>query len=282
MEGASLVIVTGISGAGKSTAAKVLEDLGYFTIDNLPLSIVDKFLHISFEFSKEVSKIALVIDSRSRDSNRAFRTISFLKRRYAAKVLYIEANLDVLVKRYKETRRVHPMGANIEEAIQKEVAFLREIKGISDLILDTSGMNVHELSSRVRDYFQSEENSLIVTVQSFGFKHGLPATSDLVFDVRFLRNPHFDLMLKPKTGIDKDVQEYIQEDNRTAVFIDKLKDMMQFLLPQYVAEGKQYLTVSIGCTGGRHRSVFIAETLAAFIQECGCCQVVLRHRDIER
>lgn len=278
----SLVIVSGMSGAGKTTAAKVLEDLGYYTIDNIPLKIAERIAELFTAVGAAASKIALVIDARSRDEKAAFEVISMLKTRYGAKVIFLEASTDVLVNRYKENRRVHPLGADILEAVLKEEALLKEIKSISDAVVDTSDLNVHQLTERIKGFFQLSDNDIAVTVSSFGFKHGLPVDSDLVFDVRFLRNPYFDNELRGLTGLERTIQDYVERDSAFNEFFTKLTDLVLFLIPQYKKEGKHFLKISVGCTGGRHRSVAVVEKLAKYIRDNADVPVLVSHRDVER
>ncbi len=282
----SLVVITGMSGAGKSTAARAVEDLGYYTIDNMPLLIIEKFVEIFTDVGVAESKIALVIDARSGGGQAAYKVINMLQQKYSAKVIFLSAATDTLVNRFKENRRKHPLGGDILEAINKEEEMLREIKSISDLVIDTSGMNVHELTSVLSSFFQEQGGrDLLVTINSFGFKFGVPMDSDLLFDVRFLRNPHFVDELREMTGREKAVSDYVLEDPVAAEFIAKLYDMLVFLIPRYQNEGKRFLKISIGCTGGRHRSVAISELVTKAISDSTLLKGVriqIRHRDIKR
>ncbi len=283
MEGVSLVVLTGLSGAGKSRAADVLEDLGYYTVDNFPPQLLEKFLELIGTLNMDVSKVALVIDIRSRNNQKAFEVISLLKKSYGAKVLFIEADNATLIKRYKETRRTHPLGASLPEAINTERESLREIRETADIVIDTSRKTVHELARQVESYFADDDSAVLnITVQSFGFKYGVPEDSDMLFDVRFLKNPFFEEELKEKTGLQKDVQEFVFSDQNTGIFLDKLKDMLKFLIPNYLEEGKKFFTISIGCTGGKHRSVTIAENLSKYLKEATKFKVITKHRDMDR
>jgi UPF0042 nucleotide-binding protein len=275
----SLVVVTGMSGAGKTQASNVLEDLGYYTMDNMPLQMIDRFMSIFFDLGVDASKIALVIDVRSGDNGSAFKTISKLKTSYGAKVIFMTADEEVLIRRYKESRRAHPLKGDITEAIARESALMSDIKDISDLVVDTSTLNVHELVSELNHFFEAD-NSLLVTVSSFGFKFGIPTDSDLLFDVRFMQNPHFVPELKEKTGREGEVQAYVMADPAAVEFMGKLRDMLAFLMPHYRKEGKRFLVLSIGCTGGKHRSVTVAELIAGHIAGMDGVSVQLRHRDI--
>ncbi|WP_277655864.1 RNase adapter RapZ [Seleniivibrio woodruffii] len=284
MEGdKSLVVLTGLSGGGKSVAAATLEDLGFYTIDNLPLRLLDKFVELMLVYENELNKVALVIDSRSKDIAAAVEKIKILQEKYAAKVVYLHAADDVLIRRFKETRRKHPMGDNLTDAIHSEREKLCPIRDYADLVIDTSTLNVHELKRRVEDFFSVEmQSGLIITVQSFGFKYGLPQDSDLVFDVRFLKNPYFVEELREKTGLEQAVSDYVFSDHATKQFLFKLKGLLGFLIPHYIREGKKFLTVSIGCTGGRHRSVAISEFIAKYLENKAKIKVNIRHRDVNR
>ncbi|WP_265821591.1 RNase adapter RapZ [Geovibrio ferrireducens] len=283
MRRVSLIVLTGLSGAGKSRAAAVLEDLGYYTVDNFPPQLLEKFLELIFTFNMDVSKVALVIDIRSRNSVKASEVISLLKNNYGAQVLFIEADDATLIKRYKETRRTHPLGAALPEAIKTERESLREIRETADIVIDTSRKTVHDLARQIESYFKDDDSvNLSVTVQSFGFKYGVPEDSDLLFDVRFLKNPHFVEELREKTGQEKVVQDYVFSDEKTGIFIEKIKDMLNFLIPNYLSEGKRFLTVSIGCTGGKHRSVAVSENLSKYLRETTKFKVITKHRDMDR
>lgn len=279
----SLVVLTGLSGSGKSIAAKALEDLGYYTVDNLPLLIVDKFVEMIFDFNVEVNKVALVIDSRSKDQEKAYNLIQLLQSKYSADVLYLESSDDTLIRRYKETRRKHPLNDDLLEAIPQERHLLTPTRDIANIVIDTSEMTVHELNKEIGRYFKEpQSDNIYITIQSFGFKHGVPTDSDMVLDVRFLKNPHFIEHLRNMTGKEKAVSEYVFSDKRTKVFLKKLKSMLTFLLPNYVAEGKRLFTLSIGCTGGKHRSVAISEYIGEYITKKYGKTVSIRHRDIDR
>jgi len=281
--GKSLIVLTGLSGGGKSVAASTLEDLGYYTIDNLPLALLDKLVELMLDFETGLHKVALVIDSRSKDIDSAVDKIALLKDKYDAKVVFLHATEDVLVRRFKETRRKHPMGENLTDAIRHERDMLQPIREQADLSIDSSTLNVHELRRRLEDFF-SEDNisDMVITIQSFGFKYGLPQDSDLVFDVRFIRNPYFVESLREKTGKQSEVSEYVLSDQTTKGFLKNLKEMLGFLIPNYIREGKKFLSVSIGCTGGRHRSVAITEFITEYLEKKSNHKVNIRHRDIDR
>lgn len=282
MQDLSLVVLTGYSGAGKSTAANALEDLGYYTIDNLPLLIIDKFVQVMLDFNVEIPKVALVIDIRSKDIQKTEEIISLLKSKHSADIIFLEASDETLIKRYKETRRTHPLGGDLIEAIKKEKVSMENIKEMADFVIDTSNMTVHELVRSIEEYFKDASSAMYITVQSFGFKYGIPTESDLVFDVRFLKNPHFEEGLRAKTGLDDDVYNFVFSDKRMKEFLRKLKSFLSFLLPNYMKEGKKFLTLSFGCTGGRHRSVAIAKFIGDYIFKKTSQRVYIKHRDINR
>jgi UPF0042 nucleotide-binding protein len=279
----SLVVLTGLSGSGKSVAVKTLEDLGYYTIDNMPLLLADKLMDIIFDFNVEVSKLALVIDSRSKDYRKAYEFINQLKDRYSADVLFLEAEDDEIIKRYKETRRKHPLGESLPEAILSEREYLKDIREISDIIINTTGMNVHRLGREIEKYFKEPGlTNIYITVQSFGFKYGIPTDSDMLLDVRFLKNPYFVDELKHLTGLDKRIKEYVFSDKRSRIFLTKLKNLLLFLIPNYINEGKKLFTISLGCTGGKHRSVVLASYIGEYIEKKYGKSVNIKHRDIDR
>ena len=279
----SIIIISGLSGAGKSNAAKVLEDMGYNTVDNMPLQAVEKIVEIFYSIDSPSSKVAFVIDSRSKDSRLAYNTILMLKEKYNACLLFMDASLDTLVKRYKETRRKHPQGDDIIEAINTEITIMGDIKNIADIVFNSDGKNVHQLSKEIQDYFQDfAATGLKIIIQSFGFKYGIPTETDMMFDVRFLRNPFFVESLKHKTGLDNEVSKYVQQDEAYEEFIAKIKSLISMLIPLYIREGKKYLIISIGCTGGKHRSVTVAEDLSAIFTESGKNSVKVKHRDISK
>lgn len=279
----SLVVLTGLSGAGKSVAASTLEDMGYYTIDNLPLMLFDKLVELMLGINTDLHKVALVIDSRSKDIDQVLEKILLLKEKYGAKIVFLHASEDVLLKRYKESRRKHPMGDDLLKAISSERELLWPVREHSDLSIDTSQLNVHQLKSRLEDAFaEGDQADMIITVQSFGFKYGLPQDSDLVFDVRFIKNPFFVEELRPLTGKDDEVRDYVFSDAAAKKFLKKLKEMLAFLIPNYIKEGKKFLTVSIGCTGGKHRSVANVEFIADYLEKKTTHKVNIRHRDIDR
>lgn len=280
------VIVTGMSGSGKRTAMKMLEDVGFYCVDNLPVALIEKFVELIAMPNSEVNKVALGIDVRA---DQAFggvcRILEKLKENgYLFEILFLEASDAVILKRYKETRRLHPLSpkGRVEEGIHKERETLEEIRQKADYIIDTSNLLTRELKEEIDSIFinNKEYNSLIVTILSFGFKNGIPADADLVFDVRFLPNPFYIDELKHKTGNDKEVQDYVMEFPEASEFLTKLVDMLDFLIPNYVKEGKHQLVVGIGCTGGKHRSVTLANELYAKMKDHGTYGTKLYHRDV--
>lgn len=280
------VIVTGMSGAGKRTALKMLEDAGFYCVDNLPVSLIEKFVELITMPMSEITKVALGLDVRSDQSFE--QTTSVLKqlkeKGYQFEILFMEANAKSIIKRYKETRRVHPLAAEgrVEEGVRKEKAVLEGIRRHADYVLDTSNLLTRELKEELdRIFVKNEEyNSLMITVMSFGFKHGIPSDADLVFDVRFLPNPFYIDELKNQTGNDKAVQDYVMGFPEAGEFMDKLTEMLQFLVPNYVKEGKYRLVVAIGCTGGKHRSVTLANELYQRMKNHGQYGIKLYHRDV--
>lgn len=280
------VVVTGMSGGGKSTALKMLEDAGFYCVDNLPVSLIDKFVELIVTPNGEISKVALGLDVRAgQPFEDATRVLMALRERgYKLEILFMEANDPVLIKRYKETRRLHPlaMEGRVEEGVSKERKILEEIRRHADYVIDTTHLLTRELKEELdRIFVQNKEyNSLMITVMSFGFKHGIPTDADLVFDVRFLPNPFYIEELKLKTGNDKEVQEFCMSFQEAEDFMQKLEDMIQFLVPYYIKEGKYRLVIAIGCTGGKHRSVTLANELYSRMKDKGDYGMKLYHRDV--
>ena len=281
------VIVTGMSGGGKSTVLKMLEDAGFYRVDNLPISLVEKFVELISMPNSEVSKVVLGLDVRSDQSFKdATRVLETLKQKgYQFEILFMDADEKVLIKRYKETRRVHPLAPDgrVEDGIRMERKVLENIRKHADYVIDTTNLLTRELKEELhRIFVENEEyNSLMVTVMSFGFKYGIPADADLVFDVRFLPNPFYIDELKHKTGNDREVQNYVMNNEESTIFMDKLTDMIQFLIPNYVKEGKYRLVIAIGCTGGKHRSVTLANELYKRMKDAGNYGIKLYHRDVD-
>jgi UPF0042 nucleotide-binding protein len=280
------VVITGLSGAGRSEAAKVLEDIGYFVIDNLPPSLIRRVADLAL-VGGERSRVALVVDSRGGafggDVSELTRALESLRsRNVRLRVVFLEASDRVLVRRYEQTRRRHPVEAErVGEAIALERDLLRDLRAAADLVIDTSDLNPHELRVRILVAFAGEAAGLTVNVTSFGFKYGLPLDADIVLDVRFLPNPHWVPELRPRTGRDQAVREYVLAQDATKLFMERLEGMLEVALPGYVGEGKHYLTVAIGCTGGKHRSVVLAEELGAWLEEQDF-KANVTHRDMER
>ena len=280
------VVVTGMSGGGKSTALKMLEDVGFYCVDNLPVSLVEKFAELVSMPGSEVGKVALGLDVRSDQSfEDATKILEKLKNLGTKlEILFMDADESVLIKRYKETRRVHPlaMDKRVEDGVRIERRVLENIRRHADYVIDTSNLLTRELKEELNRIFVEDAayNSLMVTVMSFGFKHGIPADADLVLDVRFLPNPFYIEELKCKTGNDREVQEYVMGFREAEVFLEKLTDMLEFLIPNYVKEGKNRLVVAIGCTGGQHRSVTLARELYRRMKGRGGYGCKLYHRDI--
>ncbi len=282
------VVVTGMSGGGKSTALKMLEDAGFYCVDNLPISLVEKFVELVSMPNSEISKVVLGLDVRADQSFAdATRILGELKKKgYQFEILFMDADESVLIKRYKETRRVHPLAADgrVEDGVRRERAAMDHIRRSADYVIDTTNLLTRELRLELDRIFleNREYNSLMVTVLSFGFKHGIPADADLVFDVRFLPNPFYIDELKHKTGNDREVQDFCKSFAETEIFMEKLTDMIEFLIPNYVKEGKYRLVIAIGCTGGQHRSVTLANELYTRMKDKGGYGIKLYHRDVER
>lgn len=283
-----LVIVTGMSGAGKATALNILEDAGYFCVDNLPVSFVDKFAELTASGNGEITKLALGIDIRSGKSLSQFQQVleHMAVQGIQYEILFLDAGDDVLVKRYKETRRIHPLAESgrIEQGIMLERERLVFLKKQADYIIDTSKLLVRELKQELDKIFVQnlEFKNLIITVLSFGFKYGIPTDADLVFDVRFLPNPYYYEELRKFTGNDKEIQDFVMGYEMAHIFLDKLDDMIRFLIPNYVLEGKNQLVIAVGCTGGKHRSVTLANQLYERLCNQSDYGVKLEHRDIEK
>lgn len=282
-----LVVISGMSGSGKHTVFKALEDLGFFCVDNIPTPLIPRLLHISAASGGRIRKMAVVVDVRLGQSIPGFqKLIDYLKHApFKSTVVFVDASDEVLARRYSETRRVHPLAHDktLLEGVRSEREQLSGVRAMADLIIDTSSFSVHDLRRFIYDRFRcgEEADRLRVSVVSFGFKHGLPANADLVFDVRFLPNPHFSPDLKPLTGSDPPVVDFMKSHTDTEEAIGKLEDMLLYLLPKYLQEGKKYLTIAVGCTGGRHRSVMVANEVAARLAARGhAAQVV--HRDVHR
>ncbi len=281
------VIVTGMSGAGKTSVLKFLEDINFFCVDNLPPALLPKFAELCYEQEGEIERVAMGIDIRGgRLFNDLFEELSSLQNKgYEYEILFLDASDEVLIKRYKETRRSHPLSRNgsIQEGIRKEREMLRDVKSKATYIIDTSQALTRQLKEQINDIFvenKTHEN-LVITIQSFGFKYGIPTDSDLVFDVRFLPNPFYIQELKEQTGNDEPVSSYVMQFEESQIFLKKLVDMVEFLIPLYIIEGKNNLVISIGCTGGKHRSVTLANALYRSLGEDKHV-MLLQHHDIEK
>ncbi len=280
------VIVTGMSGAGKSTALKMLEDMGYFCVDNLPIPLLPRFADMLATPDTEINQVALGIDVRG---GQAFTGLEqYLKELDSSgihyEILFLDAGDDVLLKRYKETRRQHPLGGtgHIDRGIAKEREKIAFLKMQATYILDTSKMLTRELRLELEKIFVEGKDfkNLYITVMSFGFKYGIPQDADLVFDVRFLPNPYYIEDLRPKTGNEEEVRDYVMQSEKAQVFLMKLREMMDFLIPNYILEGKNQLVIAVGCTGGKHRSVTLANALYQFLETRESYGVRIEHRDI--
>ena len=278
-----LVIITGMSGSGKASVLKAFEDLGYYSVDNLPVQLIPQFADLAVQ-SSEIRRTALVVDvregSRLEDLPRILKSV---RRMIPTKVVFLEASDSVLMRRFSETRRPHPLGTDspVKSALKAERRHLSAIRAVADLVIDTSKFNVHELRAHVTERFkqQSSEKGILVSCVSFGFRHGVPEDADLLFDVRFLPNPHFVPEFRPLTGRDPRLAKYIRSFPQTREFISRISDLLVYLLPHYIHEGKSYLTIAFGCTGGQHRSVMIAEEVGKHLRSAGY-RVKVVHRDI--
>lgn len=282
------VILTGMSGAGKSTAIKMMEDIGFFCVDNLPIPLLEKFVEMSDLQNAELQKVAVGIDIRSGQSLKEL--LGVLERIQADgatyQILFLDAEDSALIKRYKESRRTHPLSGNerVDKGIEEERKRLAFLKERADYIIDTSRLLTRELKAELDKIFVQNQDykNLFITILSFGFKYGIPADSDLVFDVRFLPNPYYVEGLRAKTGNDREIQEYVLQFKEAGEFLQKLEDMLNFLIPNYITEGKNQLVVSIGCTGGKHRSVTLANELYQRISGRKEYGMKLEHRDIAK
>jgi len=285
-EDLDITVITGLSGAGRSQAADVLEDLGFFVVDNLPPALIPKFAELARNTREGPSRYALGVDVRSGSMEDLHLALDELRaQRVRTRILFLEAADEVLVRRYEASRRKHPLGESdrVSEAIAGERALMEPLRGQADVIVDTSNLNVHELRDRLRDLFAHTEadEALQTSIVSFGFKNGLPLDVDLVFDCRFLPNPHWVEALRPLRGTDSAVRRYVMEQPETEAFVTELERLFALLLPAYVKEGKSYLSIGVGCTGGHHRSVVLAEELARVLDRIGFGAKV-HHRDISR
>lgn len=282
------VIVTGMSGAGKSTALKMLEDVGYYCVDNLPFALIPKLAELTRMPNEEINKIAVGVDIRNKHSFSEFEYIldELTQSGFEYEILFLDSRDDVLIKRYKETRRTHPLAGDgrVDKGIEKEREKIETLRRRADYILDTSTMLTRELKIELNRIFveNKEFKNIYITILSFGFKYGIPSDADLVFDVRFLPNPYYIEHLRHQTGNDTASREYVMGNKKANEFLEKLKDMVQFLIPNYISEGKHQLVIAIGCTGGKHRSVTLANELYEAIRKDDNYGIKIEHRDIEK
>lgn len=281
-----LVIITGLSGSGKSTALNALEDLDFYSVDNLPIKLLDKFIDLIEAGPSDVAKAALVMDLRDNEFKNSYADVfGKLSKDYSfIDILFLDSSDEVLLRRFNETRRKHPSSSeSVEKGIAKERQLLGGLRELASSIIDTSQMDVHKLKKEIQNrYTRMDHSPLSVRICSFGYKHGIPKNCDIMLDVRFLSNPHFVPELKNQTGLDPDVQDFILKDSRFEEFMEKTVDYLTFLIPQYQSEGKRYLSIGIGCTGGQHRSVFSAQSLIkALSQRFGDqLELSLEHSDL--
>jgi UPF0042 nucleotide-binding protein len=283
-----LVIVTGMSGAGKTQALKMLEDMGFYCVDNLPIALIETFAELTLSNHGGIRNAALGIDIRSGEDlsvlNRIFDEWSRIRTPF--EILFLDSSDETLIKRYKETRRAHPLaaGGRIDSGIEKERLKLGFLKEEADYIIDTSRLLTKELRQELEKIFVNRESyrNLYITILSFGFKYGIPSDADMVFDVRFLPNPYYSEELRPKTGEEKAVRDYVMQHGTAALFLDKLNDMLEFLIPNFVLEGKNQLVIAIGCTGGKHRSVTIARSVYDKFKSREEFGIKIEHRDIDK
>ena len=279
------LVITGLSGGGRSQVADTLEDLGWFVIDNIPTELISKVAELAQAPGSTISRVALVVSAKGYTDEIPPLLADLRKQGERVQVLFLDASKDALVRRYEQTRRVHPFDRenSLGEAIEAERAALDTVRTEADIVIDTSDLNVHQLRDRVIELFGDESSSrgMRTGVMSFGFKHGLPNEVDLVLDCRFLPNPHWVEDLRPQTGLDAPVRDYVMNQPATGAFLERLEQLLALLMPSYVKEGKAYLTIAFGCTGGRHRSVAIAEHIGAYLERTGFDPVVT-HRDVEK
>ncbi|MCJ7499911.1 RNase adapter RapZ [bacterium] len=286
MSGSGLLIISGYSGSGKTTVLRALEDIGYYTVDNLPVDLLPSFVHLIASSGSSIGKAAMVMDIRGGDSVASYpQAIRNLKDSgYNIQVVFLEASLDALQKRFSETRRVHPLDHSLPlvEALSRERHLLEPLREVADIHLDTSDLGYHDLRKFAADRFgiSGSREKMLLSFVSFGFKNGLPKEADIVLDVRFLANPFFVEELRYRDGRDPEVSSFVEHAEGTGEFLEHLKSFLEYLLPRYLNEGRGYLTVAIGCTGGRHRSVAIVERMSQYFKDSGPLWVQVRHRDL--
>jgi UPF0042 nucleotide-binding protein len=280
-----IVFVSGLSGSGKSTAMAALEDLSFYCVDNLPVQLIEQFLNLCTKATPPIDKIALAIDAREERCQGAVGDVIEQLREIGASVdvIFLDCSNEALCNRYRETRRIHPLSpeGSVEDGIEIERRLLVDLSAQADQVIDTTGLNVHQLKAAVVQHISGESRPTVVKLMSFGFRYGTPQNAELLFDVRFLPNPHFEEHLRPRTGLDREVAEYVLKNERGVALQQRLLELLRFLLPLYDDEGKAYVTIGIGCTGGRHRSVAIAEALASELKGDGR-EFHVEHRDAER
>ncbi len=291
MRNLRIVLISGLSGSGKTTTIKALEDMGFYCVDNLPIVLFPKLVDLCSQSAGGITKAALVVDIRGKEFLEGSRQIIQQQREdgYSIEILFLESSDEILVRRYRETRRQHPLaiGKSVLEGIQLEREGLRIMRDVADKVIDTSEFNVHELQDAIRKYFsnQSRLKKMTISLLSFGYSYGIPLEADLLVDVRFLHNPYFIEELKRLTGEDPQVAEYVLKWDETQEFLRRFRELVKFLIPLYKKEGKSYLTIAIGCTGGRHRSIVVVNTVEAYLRKSLKGEdVILRttHRDIEK
>jgi len=280
-----LVLLTGLSGSGKSTVLKAFEDLGFYCVDNLPVSLIETFSDLHVESGGEIQRAALLVDAREGEQiGRLPALYRKLRREYSATLVFIEASDEALLRRFSETRRPHPLGHDrpVREGLRRERELMAPIRKLADVVIDTTRFNVHELRQFItRRFTNPDRRPLLVALVSFGYRYGIPADADLVFDVRFLPNPHFVPQLRRYSGKHRRVARYLCSFPQTGEFLRRVAGMLNYLLPHYIREGKSYLTIAFGCTGGRHRSVMLAEEVRRALERRGYAAKVM-HRDIEK
>ncbi len=280
-----VVFVAGLSGSGKSTAMAALEDLGFYCIDNLPAQLIGQFIKLCAQSNPPVDQIALALDAREERFLRNFPAVAGELRADggAIEILFLDCSNEVIEKRYRETRRVHPLSpeGSVSEGVQRERGLLADVVALADQVIETTSLNVHELKARVTAHVLGESRSTVISLVSFGFRYGTPRSVELLFDMRFLPNPYFEADLRALSGREKAVSDYVLESDRGREFLARLKEFLAYVLPLYDDEGKAYVTIGIGCTGGRHRSVAMTEALGAWLAEIDR-EVNVSHRDVER
>ena len=286
MSDTRLLIISGYSGSGKTTVLRTLEDIGYYTVDNLPVGLLPSFVHLAGTGNSSIGHAAMVMDVRGRDSVNQYPQVirSLTDTGYDISVVFLEASIDSLQKRFSETRRVHPLDHSLPltEALAKEREMLEPLRQLADVHLDTTDLGVHDLRKLIRDRFgtSTDREKMLLSFISFGFKNGIPKEADMVIDVRFLANPYFVDELREMDGRDAEVREFVDNADGASEFVDRLRSFLEFLLPQYISEGRGYLTVAIGCTGGQHRSVALVERLYGNFRDRETIWVQVRHRDL--